>query len=87
MRASEGWPGPNGPMPNVAPLWCVLGEHQISRGGEAVVLIAGLLTPHPRVVKGFDLGLGFLARFGLEQDVVGAVRVERRVEVDQVGAL
>jgi hypothetical protein len=44
----------------------------------------GGLVPGPGVVEGFDLGRRRLAAFLLEEDVVGAVGVERRVEVDQV---
>ncbi len=41
----------------------------------------------PGVVERFDLCLCLGARVALEQDVVGAVRVERRVEVDEVHGL
>ena len=40
----------------------------------------------PGVIEGGDLRGGFLAGFIPEEDVVAAVGVERRVEVDQVYA-
>ena len=47
----------------------------------------GLDAPVPGVVEGVDLGGGGLAARLLEEDVVGGVRVEGRVEVDEVDAL
>ena len=47
----------------------------------------GLHAPVPGVVEGGDLGRRLLAALFGEQDVIRGVRVERRVEVDQVDAL
>ena len=44
-------------------------------------------VPRPGVVEGFDLGRGGLAALILDEDVVGAVGVEGRVEVDQIHRL
>ncbi len=46
-----------------------------------------LLSPLPGVGEGLDLGGGILARFLAEEDVVGGVGVEGRVQVDQVDGL
>ena len=67
------------------------GDHFLDRGGDGGVLddvnlegVLGLLGPFPGVGEGFDLGGGFLAGALAEEDVVGGVGVEGRVEVDQV---
>ncbi|OQA13287.1 MAG: hypothetical protein BWY63_03521 [Chloroflexi bacterium ADurb.Bin360] len=43
-------------------------------------------APVPGVIEGFDLSVGIGAAFVLEQDVVGAVGVEGRIQIDQVNA-
>jgi hypothetical protein len=43
----------------------------------------GAFAPMPGVLERLDLGVGHLARWSLEQDVVAGLAVERRVEVDQ----
>jgi len=44
----------------------------------------GGLIPVPRVLERLDLGLRLLAGRRLEQDVIGGIGVERRIEVDHV---
>ena len=44
----------------------------------------GDIVPVPGVLEGLDLGLGLLAARRLEQHIVIGVRVERRVEIDQI---
>jgi hypothetical protein len=53
---------------------CVFGEVRTSENAR------GLLAPAPGVLKGFDLGVGGLARGALEQDVVIGLAVERRID-------
>ena len=40
--------------------------------------------PVPRILESLDLGLGLLTGRSLKQDVIGGVRIERRVEINQV---
>lgn len=47
---------------------------------------AQVRRPHARVFEGQQLGIGLAARLVVEDDVVVAVAVEGRVEVDQVDA-
>jgi hypothetical protein len=47
----------------------------------------GKLIPVPGVSEGANLRARLLARLVAEQDVVRRVRVERRVEVDEVDGL
>ena len=56
-------------------------------GHDILVGVLGLHAPVPGVVEGVNLGGGALAARLLEQDVVGGVGVEGRVEVDEVDAL
>ena len=58
-----------------------------SLGDDVLVGALGVESPVPGVVKGGDLGGGVLAGAFFEQDVVGGVGVERRVEVDEVDRL
>ena len=58
-----------------------------SLGDDFLVGALGLEGPVPGVVEGGDLGGGFLAGAFFEEDVVGGVGVEGRVEVDQVDGL
>ncbi len=44
------------------------------------------LVPVPRILESLDLRLRAFARRCLEQHIVRGVRVERRVEIDQVDA-
>ncbi len=64
------------------------GDHVIHGAGvgsdEITIGLLSGLAPVPGVVKGGDLGVGGDAGFILEEDVVGAVGVEGRVEVDEV---
>src|SRR6266540_4392552 len=57
------------------------------RGGACTAMQAGRLgrwTPVPGVLEGQQLGIGGIARLVAEDDVVVAVGVKGRVEVDQV---
>ena len=53
---------------------------------QVVIGLLGGVAPMPGVVKGDNLRLGIVPAFVPEQHVVGAVGVERRVEVNQVHA-
>ena len=46
-----------------------------------------LQAPAPRILERLDLGGGLLATSFLEEDVIGGVGVEGRVEVDEVYGL
>ena len=76
----------------------VLAEELAQGGEEAADLVGaagdhvlegglGLPAPVPGVLEGGDLGGGFLAGALAEEDVVGGVGVEGRVEVDEVDGL
>ena len=56
------------------------GDHVLEGG-------LGLPAPVPGVLEGGDLGGGFLAGALAEEDVVGGVGVEGRVQVDEVDGL
>src|SRR5665213_809115 len=49
--------------------------------------VLGLLPPMPGIFEGFDLRLRLRPRRRAEQHIVGRLRIERRVEVDQIDAL
>jgi hypothetical protein len=51
---------------------------------DILVRLNGSLVPRPRIGKRLDLGGAFVAALLLEQHVVVAVAVERRIEVDEV---
>ena len=51
---------------------------------EFVELALGLLALVPAILKGGDGGVAVVALRGLEEEVVVALRVERRVEVDEI---
>ena len=50
-------------------------------------LVLGLIAPMPRILEGRDLRLGGVALGCLEQQVVIALAVEGRIEIDQIDAL
>jgi hypothetical protein len=52
--------------------------------GQVGVGRLGRWTPVPGILEGQQLGIGGIARLVAEDDVVVAIRVEGRVEVDQV---
>ena len=61
----------------------------LGRGGlnKLVIGAFGGDTPVPGIIESLELGIGGLAAFVFEEDVIGAVGIERRVEVDEVYAL
>lgn len=64
-----------------------IGDARIAECDQIVISLFGVGVPVPGVLEGSDLGLSLLAAFVLKQNVIRAVRVERRIEVDQVHAL
>ena len=52
-----------------------------------LVLVLGLIAPVPRILKGRNLRLAGVALRRLEQQVVIALAVVRRIEIDQIDAL
>lgn len=63
------------------------GAHGAAGLHDLLVVMRGRRVPSPGVGKRFDLGVRRRPLRLLEEDVVAGVRVERRVEVDQVDAL
>lgn len=68
------------------------GPEQLGRAGPAGAhhLVEGVLrlvVPVPRILERLDLRVGAVPGLRLEQNVVVGVRVERRVEVDEIDAL
>ena len=64
-----------------------LGRRPVARPQHILKRRLGAVVPVPGVVEGLDLGGALIALRPLEKDVVGGVRIERRVEIDQVDAL
>ena len=56
----------------------------VGAGHEVGVEVFGAAAPVPAVLEGGDLGVAVAAGFVAEEDVVAAVGVEGRVEVDEV---
>jgi hypothetical protein len=47
----------------------------------------GLISPRPRILKGGNLGIGIMSRWGRVKDVVIAFGIEGRIEIDQVDGI
>lgn len=43
--------------------------------------------PMPCILEGFDLGLRLFTSGCFEQDVIGGLRIEWRVEINEIGAI
>jgi hypothetical protein len=56
-------------------------------GQHLVKCALGSFIPMPRIIKGFDLGLRLFTRWALNQNVIGSVRIEGRIKVNQIDAI
>ena len=61
-----------------------LGDGGVGRVNQFVELALGLFAQMPRVFKGRDLRLALVPLGRFEQEIVVALGIERRVEVDEV---
>ena len=61
-----------------------LGDGGVGRVHQFVELALGLFAQMPRVFKGRDLRLALVPLGRFEQEIVVALGIERRVEVDEV---
>ena len=64
-----------------------LGNVGVGRVHQFVELALGLFAPMARVFKGRDLRLALVPLGRLEQEIVVALGIERRVEIDQIHAV
>ncbi len=55
--------------------------------GRKIVPCGSRTCPIPRIAERFDLCGAFTAALFFEQDVIIAVRVKRRIEIDQIDAV
>lgn len=60
------------------------GDLGIGSGDELVINLFDGRAPVPGVVEGGNLGIGGGAGFVFEKDVIGAVGIEGRIQIDQV---